>query len=232
MAPPYTTSWPIVATTENGATWTLRTLHEYQGSSLSAVSCPAAEDCYAIGDDPASNGLILTGSPSSSWRRYPGPTLRSLSSVACPSVTVCYVVSNYGDVLETSDGITWRSVHKGVKGEDFASVACPSVNLCFAAGSNEQLSGDVWSSASFWKPNTAGIPLNLPMFFGIACRSTHSCVTVGAGGPNYVVFTTDGRHWTHYDDTGVGHALHAITCVSSGRCVVVGEGGTILEGTP
>jgi hypothetical protein len=134
-------------------------------SNLTAVACPAATSCVALGDydDSSGNtqGLLLTGS-GAAWKAAKAPLPSgapssqyvSLNSVACPSASSCTAVGSYSSakgqsgLILTRSGSSWKAVsaplpaHANPAPEaSLTAVTCPSSSSCTAVGTYTDASG-------------------------------------------------------------------------------------------
>src|SRR5579872_756033 len=74
-----------------------------QGNNLNAVSCPATNICYAVGD----LGTILYFN-GTSWSGQLSTVTFNLQSVSCPSTTTCFAAGDFGTIVATSNsGASW-----------------------------------------------------------------------------------------------------------------------------
>jgi len=136
--------------------------------ALSAVTCPSATRCVAIGSytDSAGNpqGLIETLS-GARWAAAKAPLPADagvypdsqLSTVACSSDALCAAAGHYADsaghgqgLLETLSGATWQPTQAPLPGgaspgpeagAEPDSVACPSAASCIATGAYQTTAG-------------------------------------------------------------------------------------------
>ena len=158
--------------TETGSTWTatraaLPASAVTPGASLSAVSCPAAARCEAVGTFSANQkGMVLTGS-GTSWTAAATPLpsgaagkpSASFLEIVCPSTTACVAAGTYlasagghQGVLLSGHGASWKAViaplpagaaeRQGTPGAALVSVACGSATSCVAAGHYTDSAGD------------------------------------------------------------------------------------------
>jgi hypothetical protein len=148
-----------VAERLTGPDWTLRPVTDGEArvssTVFSAVSCPAATSCTAVGrSDNAQygNADLLPGIPVSyrrtggGWRRLSVPDgAGSLTSVSCPNPTFCVAVgrrrlrhSVAPLVAQKSHGEEWQTsglpLPAGLRYLDLSSVSCTSRSWCVAAG--------------------------------------------------------------------------------------------------
>ena len=189
---------------------------------LSAVACPSATTCLAVGSGPFQGATAAASAVDGAWMWGPltassgdAASFFSWSGVACPSATTCLAVGadNTNGVVTTAtlSAATWTwspasEVPNDASGTgDLAAIACPSTTTCLAVGSDgdslgiaEQasLTGASWT----WSPPT---PLTPPSsgagaLAAIACPSATTCLAVGTDGSQGVatVATRAGAGWT------------------------------------
>ncbi len=130
-------------------------------NQISAVACPSATSCVAVGgyDDAKGNGqgLVLTGS-GTSWTalRAPLPSDAgtspdvSLSSVSCATAASCVAVGSYIDAAGVTRGLLlsrtgsgWTATRAPVpagadpgSSQSLTQVSCPGAGSCVAIGSD------------------------------------------------------------------------------------------------
>lgn len=180
--------------------------------TLSAVTCPSASTCVAVGtyvdSSNVKQGLLLTWS-GSSWQptEAPLPTTAigggpaSLTSVDCPSASACIAVGTFGDtgLILAGSGATWSATEAPLpanagSGSELESVACATSSACVAVGRYSDSSGDfdgllLTGSATSWTAAEAPVPGNAGGGLGVE---------------------------------NVGTGLSAVACPSVSECVAVG----------
>ena len=185
--------------------------------SLSAVSCPSASYCVAVGGytDTSKDlrGLLVTWS-GGAWTATQAPLPANalpddtsspgnyVSGVSCASASYCLAVGSYETTDHTLEGLllTW--------------------------------SGGKWTAVEAPLPDNAisqpGVSLH-----GVSCPSATSCVVVGQyedvnGGRDGVLLTWSGGDWTAtrapIPDNGrsIGSNLLGVSCPSATSCVAAG----------
>lgn len=185
--------------------------------SLSAVSCPSASYCVAVGGytDTSKDlrGLLVTWS-SGTWTAAQAPLPANalpddtsspgnyVSGVSCASASYCLAVGSYATTDHTLEGLllTW--------------------------------SGGKWTAVEAPLPDNAisqpGVSLH-----SVSCPSATSCVAVGQyedvnGGRDGVLLTWSGGDWTAtrapIPDNGrsIGSNLLGVSCPSATSCVAAG----------
>ncbi len=120
-----------------------------QSATVTAVSCPSASSCTAVGvyEDTADvpHNVLLTWS-GSAWTATQAPfTADNIDGISCPSDSYCVATNNGTSASDGSDLLTWSG---GAWTPEVASlpanaasvlglsgVSCPSPSYCVAVGS-------------------------------------------------------------------------------------------------
>jgi hypothetical protein len=222
------------ATTTATATFTLAVLTP--STSLSAVSCPSAGQCIAVGysfDGVTTHSLIesLSGG---SWTVVPSPaqgTGDDLFGVSCVDAQHCTAVgrSDSGVLVETLNGTTWNVEAAPGSGWLFG-VSCVTAISCEAVGEDnsgatqlETLSNGSWTIPSH--PALSG------SLYAVSCPAIGSCVAVGdvflGSGITTLVETLSGGVWTRTPSPNPmsgRNYLTGVSCPTAGSCFAVGDG--------
>jgi hypothetical protein len=197
---------PLIETW-NGTTWSLVTTPPPGpgDSLLSGVSCPAANDCVAVGHvfvDGTSQALVESWN-GSAWVIVPSPDPSfgntMLFGVSCPSKIACTAVGTNDatgpdqTLVETFAGGPWAiqpSADQGTTANVLQSVSCSSAAACTAVGdfvnnigkSNqahntliERWNGSSWTVVPSTDPAAAGDSLD-----SVSCPDAHHCVAAGS----------------------------------------------------
>ena len=189
----------------NGKAWSIAptpNVAEAQGSYLSAVSCPSATQCaavgyYAIADVTNTLAEIWNGKgwSISKTPNAAGSGYTTLTGVSCPAVSKCVAVGGYTTapaplaIAETWNGSTWAiktlPSPAGAAGTFPQAVSCTSATDCTAVGnyfngaSNvplaQTLTGTAWS--------VKAVPAPAGAFYGslnaVSCPAAGECVATG-----------------------------------------------------
>jgi hypothetical protein len=189
----------------NGAHWSIvptPNVTGAQASVLSAVSCPAAGHCVAVGYYAAS---AVTGTLAQTWNgqvwsigRTPnaaGSAFTTLTGVSCPAVNRCVAVGGYTTapsplaIAQTWNGSAWAMKAlpspAGAEGTFPLDVSCRSATDCAAVGDYyngtdnvplaEALTGPAWSVQA--TPAPAGALYST--LDAVSCPAAGDCVAVG-----------------------------------------------------
>ena len=166
---------------------------------LRAVSCSAQADCMAVGGIDTNAPVLTTSNGGKTWVQHPRlPT--NLSSVSCNTPNDCLAVGMNGATYNTTNGgQSWSRNYVGVDilTANLYGVACPTASDCIAVG----------------KTYTDDEGFRLP-------TSTHPNPDTAA----LVFSTTDaGTSWSSDPIPTGSYWLSGVSCLSSSRCVAVGE---------
>ena len=175
-------------------------------SATTAVSCPAAATCMAVGNYYSGSASLLFSESwnGTSWSipsipEPSGAVDAHLTSISCPSATDCTAAGYYSTtgsnqlpLAELWNGSAWSiqslPVPSGSLTAVLESVSCPSSGACVAVGYYsasssggtlaESWDGSAWSILPTAKPNGfAG------SFTAVSCVSATSCESVGGFNP-------------------------------------------------
>jgi len=175
---------------------------------VSAVACPAANSCVAVGarDLPKSVTRLAERWNGKNWLALttPNPTgaiTSQLSAVACASTTSCFAVGQFNTIapitktlVERWDGTRWTVLPSpnvtGAPVSVLAGVACATATSCVAVGSSFSSTDDTATTktlAEVWNGSTWQIvpSPNQPIagdsaLAAVACTSATSCFAVGS----------------------------------------------------
>jgi hypothetical protein len=178
--------------TGSGSSWTAAQAPLPAGATdaaLTAVACPAANWCVAVGEyDDSSGGthlLIETGF-GATWHPETAAMPASVSGgpydlvLACPNTTACVAAGDYTDaagsdygLIATMSGTTWKvttaPLPAGAQPADYTqpivALACPSASACFAVGYYRDDSGNTQglvlaNRGTGWTAEKAPVPAN------------------------------------------------------------------------
>ncbi len=184
----------------NGSTWSVQDTPSPAGveSFLSAVSCPAPNDCIAVGySSPPSSGAVGLAEVwnGSAWsiESVPSPSGATGNlpfAVSCFSAAACTLTGYYTDssgegfaLAEGWDGSTW-SVQSTLNRGGFSGVWCASSIFCVAVGAyTKHKSGDL-TLAEAW--NGSAWSILTPAVLSLAVEPTSGTpkqsVTLSGGG--------------------------------------------------
>lgn len=179
-------------------------------SSLQAVRCSRAADCWAVGTLQAKSGAILGQALHWNGRKWtrasvpePGAT-SGLDDVACTSPASCWAVGTIqtSPITYLNEALHWNGRKWALVGTPdpggtapgdlnlLSSVRCPSAATCIAVGYagtrsiivNQVLrwNGSTWSTLSVPNPGGTDTSGDRSQLHGLACSSATNCWAVGS----------------------------------------------------
>lgn len=210
-----------LAETAHGGTWTLDSPSVRSrsgviaGAGLTAVSCPSARACIAVGTD---SGALVERFGGSRWavQTPPAPTgatSLALGAISCTSPAACTAVGSAGaasgqsTLAERWNGSRWSiQSTTGVGEAEFDSVSCRSARACMAAGWETGTDGYPAAFAARWS-GSAWTDLGIPYPF---TRRHGRLDRVTAHATQPIV------------DFGYS-TLEGVSCSAPRRCIAVGN---------
>ena len=193
-------------------------------SATTAVSCPAATTCMAVGNyyNGSASQVFSESWNGTSWsiQSTPGPSGAvdaHLTSISCPSATDCTAAGYYSTtgsnelpLAELWNGSAWSiqsmPIPSGSLTAVLEAVSCSSSGACVAVGYYsasssggtlaESWDGGAWSILPTAKPNGFS-----GSFTAVSCLSATSCESVGGfnpgtGYPTPFAASWNGSTWT------------------------------------
>jgi len=239
----------------NGSRWSIvKTPHPPGaiGSDLQGVSCPASNECIAVGGESISSTVSLgfaerwNGSRWTLAGEFRVGAHAFLLSVSCSSATRCTAVG--GHVVNTTflplaerwaSGV-WRRQATPGKGA-LLSVSCPAISDCTAVGSqtnqpNQPTLAMQWNG-SRWKTQSAPEPPHSTnaLLKGVSCTAVTSCEAVGSALQSTDVTVTvtiadlwNGKSWTLEPTPALtGTLVHQFAGVWCGAHVACRAAGSV-----
>jgi hypothetical protein len=227
----------------NGSGWlTVPTPNPSQAtpSELSAVSCPSANACTAVG------GTLVEVWNGTAWTIESGPAAGALSGVSCPSTSACTAVGSAGAATYAAawNGSGWTTEitpnPTGAASSVLTGVSCASSSSCAAVGYYVTASGADLPLAEQWAA-TGGWKIHLPatvtgatssVLTGVSCTSASACTAVGhyvtgSGAQNALAERWNGSGWaiqtTPNPQGGTASNLSGVSCTTTTSCVAVGD---------
>jgi hypothetical protein len=229
----------------NGRAW--RPAGSPAGRFLSAVACPRARLCRAVGGERAErwNGRAWTAEKTPAALR--GATL---TAVACAAASACVAVGTRPGgrppVAETWNGSAWAARNltspPGAVQASLSSVSCPGRSFCIAVGNYsvpasssagngtlaEKWNGRTWTRLVM--PSAVGTN---PDLTGVSCVRPASCVAVGSDGVQPLAESWNGTRWTVLPAppaAGAGTTA-AVSCTAAASCMAIGSDGQRASAT-
>ncbi len=221
---------------------------------LSAISCPTASECIAVGVVSSAKDVIEeTTNGGATWTAQNVPAGTGvLYGISCPTATNCMAVGSTNtqggvpiDIVTTNGGSSWTlNTIPGVLHQLYA-VSCPSTTICTAVDGGAALmtsnAGATWS--------LVGLPADNESLDSISCPSTSTCVAGGAasqGGscrpfpgcpqvPFYTWTTDGGSSWSESGGGSSGSlnggTITSVSCPTTTQCMVAGDQGAVFSST-
>ena len=209
-----TMSTGVAAEDWTGSAWHRLSIGKPGGVSnvgLSAVSCPSATECVAVGWGFKGDNEVPVAETWTQPKRG-----------ATGGWKVSKPVAPGGNGLSALDAIS-----------------CPSTSLCFAAGSADEFSPVVANQlplAERWTPSGGWTRVKLPapprgssdsVLYGISCKTSTQCAAVGTyikgSTPYGLIAQLTKATWTvSTAPASANGILYGVSCPSAGLCVAVG----------
>jgi hypothetical protein len=236
----------------NGTSWRLQLTPNPTGSFFAGVSCPATNDCRAVGGYLNSLGRAVPLAEAWNgrvWRQQTAPSpsgaaQSALLAVSCPSTSRCTAVgtSDGAPLAEAFGGTTWKLQSipgpTGGTNASLTGVSCASLRDCGAVGSYMNAAvvgvtlGEGWDGTSWTIQDTRNPlgSLNSALEADSCSDATH-CEAVGlylaGAGGGALAETRSGQSWTVQPTANVAGAtqslLLGVTCTSASECMAVGQ---------
>lgn len=206
---PTTHSQTVLAERWSGGQWAIQPTPTPAGTEFgqfSAISCPSATDCTAIGFAGGQNpaATLVEHWDGTSWVMAPGPDPADSAGIiglSCTSESNCMAVglttpSSNPHGLPFAmhwDGTNWTVTHVplpagATSGDLDGGVSCPTATNCVAVGSsvtpnqasNTRPLAERWNGTN-WAVRATPIPAGAynPYFRSVSCTSPARCTAVG-----------------------------------------------------
>jgi hypothetical protein len=201
-------------------------------SAFTAVSCPAADDCWAVGSVSNNAQAEIYRWNGSTWTQFPlkppaQGSSTSLDSVSCASVSLCWAVGllNAGGELKAY-ALRWNGTRWSAGGANLlaypTAAFCASTTDCWVAGAAaiEHWNGGRWAQVA------TPAPLVSPEAPALYCVSRSDCWLTGAkpGLTGTVTGHWKGSAWLsrgtplkHRNDS----YLSGLSCLGAKACLTV-----------
>jgi hypothetical protein len=229
----------------NGSRWTTARAADPGSSSLvTAVSCPSARNCYAVGQYTPMGNVewtpLIEHWDGTKWFKQTAPVphgtwFGSLNGVSCPTARFCVAVGTdgAGALVERWNGRHWSaSVPPSSSSAMLYGVSCPSAASCFAVGTDGTATGgslvERWHGGT-WTESAAPAPAggSYPWLQSVACVSATHCLAVGDDlDPGVYADLWNGARWRPVSMTAAGGHLGELTevrCLAATSCVALGD---------
>jgi len=220
------------------------------GGTLSGVSCPDADHCWAVGSGASDTGStdattapLIEAYTGGVWTVVADPAAATgsggdsfLSAVTCLSAADCWAVgedaSTGGGLIEHGDVAGWTVV-PGPNAPGLVAVSCAGADDCWAVGgdSAEHYQGTAWTLVTGL---LSGVASSLQ---SVSCVAPDACWVVGAeetgseraanqAGLVYQLLIEgwqQGSGWTAVSSLPSGVDLEGVACLGEDSCWAVGS---------
>jgi hypothetical protein len=206
-----TDAWAIHHFSANAAT------KNYPDDYLTAVACPSAAQCWAVGQTgsaPGGNtlsearGPLLQHETAGRWHRAAtaglGAKGAALESITCPGAADCWAVGGNSAggqaVIGHWTGGAWQPAGSPAPhGSQLNSVACASADACWATGGTQSRSGTTADLLEQWDGTRWSIITTVagglrPRQF--SCPHAGYCLALGVRGGAAAAAAYSGGRWT------------------------------------
>lgn len=226
----------------NGRQWAIEPAvipPNFTSATLTAVSCPSARACVAVGSYSrgSTTRLLAEGWNGTRWTIEPGSFLLTAAtgypaSVSCPSARACTVVTSSAALRW--NGRRWARQHLPSPVQtQLTGVSCASARSCMAVGNHagrafaERWNGRRWAIKRV--PHSG-------FLLGVSCTSARRCTAVGsynnqaAQAGLTLAARWNGKKWaiqrtpnpSAAKASGSNTPLTAVSCTSARSCIAVG----------
>jgi hypothetical protein len=238
----------VGAATATGAAWAVQATPNplARQGLLTAVSCPSATGCVAVGSrrDRTGAGVTLAESwNGTTWSvlktpNPPGSHNSALTGVSCTSATFCIAVgysnssAGIAPLDEVWNGTAWK-IQQTIAlahGGQLNGVSCTSATACVAVGYSFTTGGrlalaEVWNGTAWGIRTTAPGPTTSD-FTAVSCVAASACTAVGDRHSNNGTFTLaeswNGSSWSVQATPTAAGTLNGVSCASASFCLAVG----------
>jgi hypothetical protein len=215
--------------------------HTAAHASFSAVSCPSASFCLAVGSQLRPSGgtrALAEEWNGRAWRVLKDPPGKALDGVSCPSASFCLawgLLKGTGgfNFVETWNGHAWRTA--ATPPFPRSGITCGSPQRCLViSGRTGDTSTVLYLTGTRWR----GLGTNpcdigpLCSLSAVSCSTATNCMAVGSvatddSGDSFEGFTSvwDGSSWNL--STVPSLPVDSVTCARPAFCLTVDEHGTV-----
>jgi hypothetical protein len=204
--------------------------------ALTAITCPAARDCWAVGGSGTHGSAIIEHWTGGSWQLVSSPRMggAQLESVACATENLCWAAGGKqnrrnmtSDVLEQWNGTSWSTVSTVANGLEPVLFSCPISGHCLILGLRNgtaaaaRYAGGRWLSAAV----PSGLPAGrLPVF--LACSGATSCLALQRGPRGMITESWSGTSWAAAT-ASVPPYPAGLSCSDTGGCWLLGASSSL-----
>jgi hypothetical protein len=207
-----------------------------ENPALTAITCPAARDCWAVGGSSTHGSAIIEHWTGGSWQLVRSPRLAGaqLESVACASPDLCWAAGGKQNrrnmtrnVLEQWDGTSWRIVTTLADGLKPRLFSCPISGHCLILGLRNSAAAAARFDLGRWTAVAApsGLPPGrLPAF--LACSALRNCLALQRGHGGMITQEWNGRSWTAAVASMPRYPA-GLACSGNQGCWLLGASGSL-----
>jgi hypothetical protein len=219
----------------------------YPDNYLSAVACPSAAQCWAVGQTASAPGGNTLSEPrhplvkhetAGHWSTValaaPGPR-DALEAIACPAATDCWAVGGSASsgpaFIEHWTGGAWQlAASPAVRGGQLDAIGCASPSACWATGGTQTHSGVTGDLLERWNGSQWTIAGSLAGGLQpqqLSCPVRGYCLALGVrDGAAAAAAYTAGR-WTAVSPPS-GTVPSLFGCAGPAMCLAAYDGRTLV----
>ena len=218
------------------------------GNSVgSAVSCPDANECVALG---SGGDVYFSSNPAGgtdAWKiasvepTRADPQGKDLNGISCAGRSLCAAVDNFGNIVTSTNpgggAAAWTLTYISGVG-DLNAISCPEVNLCVAIGGTSAKVDPVGLVITSTDPSRGPRAWSVSKLEGVQDLRSISCVgatfCIAMDGVGKAATSTDptgGPQAWHVTDAGATFGVVAVDCPTVGLCVGVQNMGAVVTST-
>jgi hypothetical protein len=249
------TGGSAVIMTTDGATWTALTTPTV-APGAGSISCATTSTCFITGGDSlgSSQRIMYTTDGGLNWTvlytcafcgqpSVTGNIEFQGQGIFCPTASICYASGTAtisgavsGAVISTTDGGSSWGVTTLAGANQLLDITCTGSTQCWVVGEPTAAQYDypyVASTADgsdwqVWGPPLTGYSSGGSLIGGIACVNASTCMVTDVLVTQAYSTSDGGGGWLTYPlPNGAGN-LAGTSCVSSGECWLVTQGGGIF----
>jgi hypothetical protein len=173
--------------------------------ALTAITCPAARDCWAVGGSGTHGHALIEHWTGGRWQQVSSPRLggAQLESVTCAAQNLCWAAGGKqsprnvtSNVLEQWNGTSWSIIPTLANGLEPVLFSCPVSGQCLILGLRNGTAAAARYAGGRWLRATvpAGLPPGrLPVF--LACSGASSCLALQRGPRGMSTQVWNGTTW-------------------------------------
>ncbi len=213
----------LLTTGDGGKTWVLNDT-EMLSSSLTHISCPKSNVCFALGVNGRGYTFLSSTDRAVNWTAHSfGQIQKGLNGLACPTTTSCFVVGDLGRILVTTDaGKTWDIQTSGTD-RPLLAISCATATNCSAVGQLGTLLST--NDGLNWTKPTLSYDRD---YTAVSCPTAQNCYALGGNITNGKFLATEdgGKSWQAIA-TASNEGYFGLSCPGVNQCYVAGASGMV-----